>query len=191
MCREAGVSYLLCCCRGQEAATGPDKRPRVDAGGRFRAARFCPDWFHTLARSAFPPRSVLGRAQTPLASLLDLPRLRSTADPGGSSKHHDLPSPRGVCRTMIFTPVVSPPAVERRKSRNHGFLLHAHSHSHRDNDRSVFLLRNGASSLGRESVLLCVPGARQRKEQLEAEGGTAVPPQVYTLQSFCPLGARG
>lgn len=92
---------------------------------------------------------------------------------------------------MIFTPVVSPPAVERRKSRNHGFLLHAHSHSHRDNDRSVFLLRNGASSLGRESVLLCVPGARQRKEQLEAEGGTAVPPQVYTLQSFCSLGARG
>lgn len=99
-------------------------RPRVDAGRRLRAARFCPDRFHTVARDVFPPRSVLGRAQVPLASLLDHSRWGPASEPAGSFKHRDLPSPRGVCRTVIFPPVICPPAVERRKPRNGVFLLH-------------------------------------------------------------------
>lgn len=54
-------------------------------------AEFCPDGFHGIAGDAFPPRSVLERAEMPLASLLDYPKL--SVEPGCSFKHHDSASP--------------------------------------------------------------------------------------------------
>lgn len=139
-------------------------------------AELCPDWFHSIACDAFPPGSVL-----------DHRKLRSSVEAGCSFKHHHLPSPRGVCRTMLFIPVLFPARSLEKKIKKSYFSPPHSPIPNSNNSKTVFLLGNSSNFFRRKSVLLYLPGKRKHKEQLAAGSGRVV--RVCVPQGFCPCGS--
>ena len=80
--------------------------------------------------------SVLGRAEMPLGVFT-----RSPPEPGCSLQRRDLPSPRGVCRAIAFTPLVSPTCGVERKVKQPCFSPPRRPSPTRTSDRAVLLSR--------------------------------------------------
>lgn len=91
------------------------------------STEFCPGQFHIIASDAIPPRNALGRAEMPsLASLLESCKL--SVEPECSLKHHDRPSPRGVCRTLVIYSCCFPHLQFREENQEIVFLFPIQSH---------------------------------------------------------------
>lgn len=92
-------------------------------------------------------------------------------------KHHDLPSPRGVCRTILFTPVVSPACGFEVKIKKPPFPpLHSPIPAS-NSSRSVFLLRM-VLIFGQRVCCLCL--------LLEAEGTRPCLPRSAQPRASAP-----